>query len=80
MFRDQATAHSFGPRARHDMKPRSGRAKRPMLGRTIAMFAGLIPNHFARVAEYSSVEMPGIHEPRLPVSLGPLICSVGMVP
>jgi len=67
-------------RDNHVMNPRSGRAKRPMLGSTIDMLAGLMPNHLARVAAYSSVETPGIHAPRLPVSFGPPIASVGMSP
>src|SRR5687768_10345616 len=63
----------------YPMKPRSGWAKRWMLGKTVGISAALTPNHLASVAEYSSTAVVGIHRPVL-VSSGPLTASVGKLP
>src|SRR5689334_20983562 len=52
-------------------KPRSGLMKWERLGKIRLRFDPVTPNHFARVAEYSSTEMRGIQRPSC-VSSGPL--------
>ena len=53
------------------MKPRSGVAKRLRLGKMAAKLApGSTPNHLARVAEYWSTAVVGIHRPVLVSLIG----------
>jgi hypothetical protein len=61
------------------IKPRSDVAKRPMFGNTVAISESLTPNQRARVAEYWSTDVVGIHRPVL-VSFGPLTVNVGNPP
>lgn len=62
------------------MNPRSIDANRPMFGSTSGISLDVTPNHFARVAEYSSTDVVGIQLPRVPVSSGPPTCRIGIFP